>query len=428
MPDPSLYEESGISRFEAALLRRAGRLDKDIKQLLADDRLALRQSNYPGPECLNPYEVAQFGEELPEDRLKHLETCPTCAALLDAARPSSEKLEDILKRLLEKARASIAVAPTASPKKPVWGTLGDAIMRIPAETSENPLWRPLIDVMRIEVCLIVGIIVLVISIGIVGDANLRNAVSAIAPSFLTKVVLFAVVIALLVLTATKWLKIGQGATFQRLGGLAGAGVFTALSGFWGANLLVTVSSNYANMEGFQNAFVRAVAESYRTGREAGLLANANAALAKMGASDGSLLSATSFKSDGKVVARGQPLGVDIQSDFAPHRSFTIYDGILAHNANGQVEVQVSAHGKSPDYGGNDKAQTKVNDPTTTDKIAIGSNLSVQGLGVGTPVLALVPSNSTQASVIFPVYQAPNGATAPSVSRVGGDNAQTKNPP
>ncbi len=65
---------------------------------------SVRNAEYPGPNCLDPYEIERcisVREILPE-RLEHLDTCGHCRAALEVAQPNP----DILERVLEEVRAT----------------------------------------------------------------------------------------------------------------------------------------------------------------------------------------------------------------------------------------------------------------------------------------------------------------------------------
>ena len=78
--------------------RLAADMGKNVDDLLAEYRESVRNSQYPGPECLEPSEVEQFinKEMIPEARLAHTKECLPCAVLLEAAIPNDAKLEEFL--------------------------------------------------------------------------------------------------------------------------------------------------------------------------------------------------------------------------------------------------------------------------------------------------------------------------------------------
>jgi hypothetical protein len=338
--------------------RRAHRLGKTVEQLLAEDGVALRQSCYPGPECLNPYEVERFFVDLSPDRAAHVEECPMCAALLDAAQPS----EDAFAQFIRDAKAA---EPEPS-----------------AEIAQNPVRRPLIDVLSVEIPALVAALGVLAAGFWVSDATLRSLLSTIAPRSAVTVFVVALLITLLTVAVAKWVKLGRGATFQGFGGAVTGGIFAALLVFYGGKVSLDVSSAYSSLETGQNALITALAERTRIGNVAGVtLANANAALRVSASPDGNRLSATSTKFDGKLIAQGQEDSTKIYWDRGERRRLgTIYQGTLEHGANGKVDVLI----------GSDK------------KVAVRPSLLEQALGTGTRVLALVPANATEASKIFPI--------------------------
>lgn len=100
--------------------RRAARAGKSIDEMLAEDRARLRQSRYPGPECLQPYEVERyFLGALKPERMAHRDTCAACSALLRAAMPSESDAERIVEEVREMAKA-LGRVPVAEPVAVWW--------------------------------------------------------------------------------------------------------------------------------------------------------------------------------------------------------------------------------------------------------------------------------------------------------------------
>jgi hypothetical protein len=233
----------GVPRFEAIVEQRAARLGKSVEQLLADDRAALRQADYPGPDCLNPQEVEQFfAMDLPLDRVPHVGQCPLCAALLDVARPT----EDGVQRFLDDYRRLM------QPPKPA-----------DAETAENPVRRPLIDLLCVVAPTMVAVLAVMAGIRLVGDTIMRNLLATAAVPAVAQVFVAASLMALLTVAAAKWPEIGRRAAFQRFGGAAAGGVFAVLLVSGGARLLLNVSVTYANLQMAQHEVLTAYAEQYR---------------------------------------------------------------------------------------------------------------------------------------------------------------------
>jgi hypothetical protein len=89
---------------------RASRLDKTVSELLEQERRALRESQYPGPDCLEPYELELYVEGvLHSDRISHAHECASCAAVLNIAAPSEARL----KRLIAEIRTEAEVPASA---------------------------------------------------------------------------------------------------------------------------------------------------------------------------------------------------------------------------------------------------------------------------------------------------------------------------
>lgn len=78
---------------------RAEALGLTVETLLRRDREQLRVSSYPGPECLEPFEVEQYASGvLASDRTRHVEACPGCRVLVSGAMaspPLSSFLDDV---------------------------------------------------------------------------------------------------------------------------------------------------------------------------------------------------------------------------------------------------------------------------------------------------------------------------------------------
>lgn len=73
----------GPPLFLQAARQEADRLGLTLEELLRRDAEYLRESRYPGPDCLRPEEVEAF-DDLPAERQAHVRSCPSCDALLAA--------------------------------------------------------------------------------------------------------------------------------------------------------------------------------------------------------------------------------------------------------------------------------------------------------------------------------------------------------
>lgn len=104
-------EEKPLYLIEAE--REAKERNVSLENVLDEYQERLNLSNYPGPDCLLPDEVEElvFGEASPA-RLKHLEVCPGCSALLAASRKTEEAAEEAVK-VMKAAVGSREVAPSA---------------------------------------------------------------------------------------------------------------------------------------------------------------------------------------------------------------------------------------------------------------------------------------------------------------------------
>lgn len=85
-------------KFLIAAEEKAHQLDIPVEDILNDDLHRMRKSKYPGPDCLEPYEVEEFvaAGELSDDILSHIDTCDPCKALLLSAKPKKEALQAFL--------------------------------------------------------------------------------------------------------------------------------------------------------------------------------------------------------------------------------------------------------------------------------------------------------------------------------------------
>jgi hypothetical protein len=361
--DLSAHEGRSISRFEATLRRRAAHLGRTVEQVLEDGRIALRQSSYPGPECLNPYEVEQFFvADLREDRVAHVEKCPMCAALLDAAQPTDKALAQFID--------NYRVARAAKP-----------VEELGIESPKSAIRRPLSDLLWVEGP-VIGAWGLILGIGIlsIDDATMHNVLSMIALQSLGIVCGAALLFAVLTGAAARWLKFARGASFQRFGGAALGGMFAALVVFYGAKLSIDVNSISSSLETAQSALLTALVQQHRPGRFTASLAAAGDALELTASPDGNVLSASSTRFPGKLTAQKEQKSIEVYWDRGRRRSLaTIREGTLERGPNGEAKVL-----------------------SGTEEIPVKPNLLEQTLGNGTRVLALVPTNDDEASKVFPV--------------------------
>lgn len=92
---------------------RASRLGKTVKELLEAERKALRESDYPGPECLEPYELELYVKGvLHQDRISHKNECVPCAALLKTAAPTDARLNSLIAEIRNEAEKSLRINVT----------------------------------------------------------------------------------------------------------------------------------------------------------------------------------------------------------------------------------------------------------------------------------------------------------------------------
>jgi hypothetical protein len=162
------------------------------------------------------------------------------------------------------------------------------------------------DVLSVEVPIFVAVLsVVFVGIPLIDDNILATLLSTMASQFVAIVFAAALVVALFTIAAAKWLKLGREPTFQRYGGAAIGGAFGALLIFSGAALSFNLSSTYSSLETAQNTLLTVIAEQHRFGDiRANILMNTNAALKITISRDGNLLSATSTRFDGSLIAEG----------------------------------------------------------------------------------------------------------------------------
>jgi hypothetical protein len=177
-------EDNSVSRLEAALKRRADRAGKSVREFLDEDLMTLRQSTYPGPECLSPHEVERFFSlELGDDRVSHVEKCPMCSGLLDAARPTDYGVA----RLIEECRRANAAVSIAGHQEAI---------------SKDRIPRPLVDVTWLVASVLLALITLgTIVVSQFSDVIFSSLLSTIALR-LSLIVIVAALLAVL-LTYTK---------------------------------------------------------------------------------------------------------------------------------------------------------------------------------------------------------------------------------
>jgi len=77
-------------------------------EVLYEQSERIRKSHYPTELCLDPDEVEEYVAQsgaLTREKAEHLASCPFCSEMVDATRPSEEKLQDELQWLTAAAAA-----------------------------------------------------------------------------------------------------------------------------------------------------------------------------------------------------------------------------------------------------------------------------------------------------------------------------------
>lgn len=115
MTDKPFTQEATVGRIEGILRRRAARNGRTLPEQVAADRQLFANSSLTS-DCLDPFEVERLlADDLPEDRLLHVEDCPMCGALLEVARPSQRSLEVILDQVRTVAKRAARCRPPRRP-------------------------------------------------------------------------------------------------------------------------------------------------------------------------------------------------------------------------------------------------------------------------------------------------------------------------
>src|SRR5205085_2205950 len=80
--------EDLMPRSLLAFEKRAEETGRGVNELIAEIRERLAHSTYPGPDCLEPFEVEHYLQgRLSQHRIDHSKGCDGCAALLRGAAP-----------------------------------------------------------------------------------------------------------------------------------------------------------------------------------------------------------------------------------------------------------------------------------------------------------------------------------------------------
>jgi hypothetical protein len=198
-----------ISALERSLHRRASKEGISIEALREADLNWLRSPSYPTPECFDPYEVEKFfSTALSPERAEHVETCPMCAALVEASVPSSGKFEEFSKFL------------SSAPEEQ--GAL---------ETTRQPTWKPMKDLCKVQLPIVVALGAFVLWVFWRHDAIMATLLAENARRSILVVGLAGVVSIVLAAVGSKWLS-DLFPPFERVGGLALGLVFACVIGVY----------------------------------------------------------------------------------------------------------------------------------------------------------------------------------------------------
>lgn len=113
-------ERSG-PRFLAALRERAQHKGIRLEEALNRDLTELRNSTYPGPDCLRPDEIESlaFGLKPSSEVARHLNECPACRALVETASSAGQGADvfmDDVRRLLSRVSPGGSTASSSRQK------------------------------------------------------------------------------------------------------------------------------------------------------------------------------------------------------------------------------------------------------------------------------------------------------------------------
>lgn len=339
MTDTPFTQEATVGRIEGILKRRAARNGRTLPEQIAVDRQLFANSSLTS-DCLDPFEVERLlADDLPEDRLLHVEDCPMCGALLEVARPSQRSLEVILDQVRKVATSS-----------------DRAVDRRHARARK---FEPIVDAgfVIVPLCLIASMAFFVAP-SLTSDVALKSVLHVVAIEPTLLVLAAGLMVMLTLYTISRYTKVVDKGWARRSGGAIAGSAFACLLVVVGTLSTLEVASNY---EGLQTA-------------QASLLAK----LAKndLNSSD-QLLSIASPRFEGELVAEREKDLIKIfwikngRNDLA-----TVYKGIVEQASGGNYLVMTSG-------------------PTIrVDK----SHLSWTPVE-GESVFALVPANSSEASVL-----------------------------
>jgi hypothetical protein len=106
---------SGKPQFlRAAERRAAGLFAGSAQEILRRDLSGLTRDEYPGPDCIMPYEIDDLREKglpaLAGERFGHAQECTFCSALLASLDPTEVNLQDFLRVARRAGVAAVTVA------------------------------------------------------------------------------------------------------------------------------------------------------------------------------------------------------------------------------------------------------------------------------------------------------------------------------
>lgn len=243
MPEQATFinhaESFQLSALERSLRRRAADAGTTIEALRRADREWLKSDAYPTAECFDPFEIEKFfTAALPAERAEHLETCPICAALVEAAAPSSERFQEFSRFLL-----------AASEQQ---------------QTSQTHGWKPIRDVCKIELPMIVALVAFGLWVFWRQDAIVS---SLLADRSARLVLIFTAIICAPIVAAAagaKWLSVWF-PLFDRYGGVVLGTGFVCVVLLYCGHLTLALTRSYDGIKQAQQALFETIAQNQKTG-------------------------------------------------------------------------------------------------------------------------------------------------------------------
>jgi hypothetical protein len=99
--DEVIASATGRPQFLRAAEEHARTERVSAEEILNRDVVQLEASQYPGPDCIMPYELEAFRDpdlsRVPSERLQHARQCVYCSVLLPALQPDQVKFQQFVR-------------------------------------------------------------------------------------------------------------------------------------------------------------------------------------------------------------------------------------------------------------------------------------------------------------------------------------------